>query len=51
MDEQQEKQLLIRMDINIHSEVKARCARRNVSMNLWILRAIKDALEKEDKYK
>jgi predicted HicB family RNase H-like nuclease len=45
----QSKKLILNFDAAIHSEVKQRAARRGISMNTWILRAIKMRMLEEDK--
>lgn len=45
------KKLILNFAEGVHSEVKQRAARRGVSMNLWIHRAIMAAIQEEDKYR
>lgn len=48
---QKNKRLSMDMPINIVQEIKARSARRNISMKLWVYRAIVKAIKEENKYK
>lgn len=42
------KQIIFKIDVSFHNELKVRAARRNISMNLWIIRALYRAMQKED---
>lgn len=46
------KRTQMAFDINpeVHREVKILAAMRNISINLWMARAIRDRIEKEKKY-
>ncbi len=46
------KRTQIAFDVNpeMHHQVKILAAMRNISMNLWIARAINDRIAKENKY-
>lgn len=44
------KQLLIEIPVHLHSEIKIRATQRNITMRLWILRAIINAINNEKKY-
>jgi predicted HicB family RNase H-like nuclease len=50
--EEKKKRKQIAFDINpkIHQRVKILAAIRNISINLWIARAINDRIAKETKY-
>ena len=43
-------QIAFDVPLELRQEIKVRAARRNISMNLWIMRAIYRALEKEDSF-
>lgn len=50
--EDKKKRTQIAFDVNpeVHKQVKILAAIRNISMNLWIARAINDRILKETKY-
>ncbi len=49
---EKKKRTQMAFDINpeMHQQVKILAAMRNISMNLWIARAINDRIAKENKY-
>ena len=44
------KQLAFDISPEIHQQVKILAARRNISMNLWMMRAVMERIAKETKY-
>lgn len=44
------KQMAFDINPALHTEVKTYAAKRNISMNLWIQRAILEALKKEHSF-
>jgi predicted HicB family RNase H-like nuclease len=44
-------QIAFDVDAELRADIKIRAAKRNISMNLWIMRAIYQAIRKEDQYK
>ena len=44
------KKFLIRVSDDMHKEIKLRATRKGITLNLWIIRAIKKAAMEEDKY-
>lgn len=46
-----EKRTQISFEINprLHKDIKVRAAMQNITMNLWIMRALLAAIEREDK--
>lgn len=50
MTSDKKKRTQINFDIHpeLHKEIKIRAARKNISMNLWIIRAIYSYIRKED---
>lgn len=54
MSEEKEKKfkgLFVELDPELHALVKIRSSLRNISIKKWIIRAIMDAVAKEEKYK
>ena len=45
-----EKRIVLDVGIYMHTEIKSRAARKNISMKAYILRAVMDAIRKEDNY-
>lgn len=45
------KRIVLEFPIDIATEIKMRSAKRNISMKLWIYRAVMKAIKEEDKYK
>lgn len=41
------KKIVFEIDPELHKRIKIIAARRNISMNLWIIRALLKSLEKE----
>jgi len=53
MEEKQKKtpkRLLIDIDVDLHSKIKARAAARNITLKTYITRAILRAIAEEQKY-
>ena len=51
MDEYRDyKRLSVNMTENLHQEIKIRAAKRNITITEWIMRAIAEAMVKEDQY-
>lgn len=44
------KQMAFDINPDIHQQIKVLAARRNISINLWMARAISDRIQKENKY-
>lgn len=44
------KKLIIEIEEALHQEIKMRALLKNINMKAWILRAIADAIKKEDSY-
>jgi len=44
------KQMAFDINPEVHKKVKVLAALRNISINLWMSRAINDRIEKETKY-
>lgn len=41
------KQMAFNIDIKLHQQIRIQAAKRNITMNLWIIRAIEEYLKKE----
>jgi len=50
MEEKNLKKLILEVESDTHKEIKVRAAERNISMRLWVLRAIAEAIRKEQQY-
>jgi len=52
MTEEVKKRYQMAFDVSqeMHQQIKILAARRNISMNLWMARAINDRILKETKY-
>jgi predicted HicB family RNase H-like nuclease len=50
MDKKKRTQIAFDINPEIHKQVKILAAMRNISMNLWIARAIADRIAKETKH-
>ena len=46
----QRKQMIFDINPELHMQVKIMAARRNVSLSLWVTRAIYEQLKKETRY-
>ena len=44
------KRLVLDVPLELHTEVKKRAATRNISIKIWISRAIINAIKEEKKY-
>lgn len=44
------KRFIIEVDKEFHKRVKDRAIKRNITLRLWILRAIKQALKQEEQF-
>lgn len=44
------KRFVIEVDEEFHKKIKERAKIRNITLRLWVLRAIKQALKQEEKY-
>jgi len=49
MEDKKRKQMAFDVSPEIHQQVKVLAAIRNISMNLWMARAIQDRIAKETK--
>lgn len=49
-DKKKRTQMTFDIHPHVHHKVKILAAIRNISMNLWVARAINDRIEKETKY-
>lgn len=49
-DKKKRTQMTFDINPEIHHQVKVLAAIRNISMNLWVARAINDRIAKETKY-
>ena len=49
-DKKIRKQMVFDVNPEIHQQVKVLAAIRNISMNLWMARAIQDRIAKETKH-
>ena len=49
-DKKKRTQMAFDISPEMHQQVKVLAAMRNISMNLWIARAINDRIAKENKY-
>ncbi len=49
-DKKKRKQMAFDISQEMHQQVKVLAAIRNISMNLWVARAIADRIAKETKY-
>lgn len=45
------KNLIVHVDINLHSEIKARAARFSISIKSYVIEAILDKMSREDEYR
>jgi predicted HicB family RNase H-like nuclease len=50
MDEKKRKQMAFDVSPEIHQKIKILAAMRNISINLWMARAINDRIAKENRY-
>jgi len=50
MENKSDKQLVVWIPMKLHADVKYRAALRNISMALWVERALTQAVEKEKEY-
>lgn len=46
-----QKRFIFNLSKDLHAQIKSRAAYRNISMRKWIIRAIYDAIKKEDQYR
>jgi predicted HicB family RNase H-like nuclease len=46
----QRKQMIFDINPELHMQIKIMAARRNVSLSLWVTRAIHEQLKKETRY-
>lgn len=49
-DKKKRKQMAFDVSQEIHTHVKILAAARNISINLWMMRAIQDRIAKETKH-
>ena len=49
-DKKKRKQMAFDVSLELHQQVKILAARRNISINLWMARAIQERIAKETKY-
>jgi len=50
MENKKRYQIAFNVNYNLREEIKKLAARRNISMNLWILRAIYERINSETKF-
>ena len=50
MENKDFKQLLTRIPIKLHAEIKARAALRNISLTLYVSRALSKEVAREKRY-
>jgi predicted HicB family RNase H-like nuclease len=52
MENEKKKRTQMCFDVNpeVHKQIKVLAARRNISINLWMARAIHERIQKETKY-
>ncbi len=48
-DKKKRKQMAFDVSLEIHTQIKILAAARNISINLWMARAIQDRIVKETK--
>ena len=46
----EQKQLAFKVNKDLHRDIKILAARFNISMNLWLMRAISDKIKKDTQY-
>lgn len=44
------KRLAIEVDAEFHTEIKKRAAERQISLRMWVVRAIMEAIRREKQY-
>jgi len=49
--EANKKRLVVDIPIEQHIEIKKRAATRGITMKVWVLRAIRKAIDQEDRFK
>jgi predicted HicB family RNase H-like nuclease len=50
MEKKRRKQMAFDISPEVHQTVKILAARRNISINLWMARAIQERIDRETKY-